>query len=108
VAAKKTGRLSREDVQKIVDAMSARDMFQSTLGTESLSETERGLSMSERIFDKAAARLGYGEKALDRVGLSDGAWLMEQLAESLNMGGKEAGGTEGSPDSSDTGESPQS
>lgn len=98
--ARKTGWLTQADLDKIVEGMNARDMFQAT-GT---GETA-GNSQAEAIFDLSAERQGYGEKALDRVHLRDSVYLSNLLAESLNVGGPKVDGTEVSPTSAATGDS---
>jgi hypothetical protein len=101
--ARKSGRLTRADLEKIVDGMSARDVFRasSSNGTDPAS----GMQQAEAIFDIAAERQGWGEKALDRVHISDTAHLSTLLSESLNLGGPKAEDTEASPVSADTGDS---
>lgn len=105
--ARKTGKLTRADLDNIVDGMSARDMFQSTPGGEQLTETQRGMKMAEKIFDISATRQGWGENALDRVRLSDGPYLSTLLSESLNLGSPKADDTGESPTSPGTGDSAQ-
>lgn len=102
MASKKVGRLSRPEIDLIVDGMSAGDIFRATAG-----ETAPNLT-AEAIFNGSAARQGYGENAIDRVKISDAQYLGELLGETLNMGSLEAGDTEASPTSAATGDSAQS
>jgi len=103
--AKKTGKLTRADLEKIVDGMSARDMFQASPSGEVLTEEQRGMKMAERIFDISAERQGWGEGALDRVSLGDGPYLSGLLGEALNVGGPKVNATDQSLPSADTGDS---
>ncbi len=91
-------KLTRAQVKKIVDGMSARDMIE-TMPEDADGQRLNGKKYVGAIFDAAAERQGYGEKALDRVGIGDGQYLSELLAGALNAG---------SPKADDTGESPAS
>lgn len=105
--AKKTGKLTRADLDRIVDGMSARDIFRSGM----VDSTEGEVSGSERaesIFDYAAERQGYGAKALDRVSIGDTVYLSNLLGEALNMGTPKADSSPESLPLSDTGASAQS
>jgi hypothetical protein len=105
MAAKKNGeasRLTREELQQIVDGMTAGDVFSSTGGETKPNE------VALSIFNRAAERLDYGANAIDRVGIGDTTYLSDLLGEALNMGSKAAGDSSQSPTSADTGDSPQS
>jgi hypothetical protein len=95
--ARKNGRLTRADLEKIVNAMSAGDVFRA----QGAPEEQKAMV----IFNSAASRLDYGDNAVDRVPIADTAYLGEQLQEALNMGGPKAEDTEASPVSADTGDS---
>ena len=103
MAAKKTGRLSRADVQKIVDGLSTRDLF-SVARTEEDASAVKGAEIAADIFDHGAERQGWGPNALDRVPLADGPWVMELLSESLNVGTPKAEDGLESLASADTGD----
>ena len=100
--ARKNGRLTRDELVKIVDGMTAGDVFSSTGGDTKPNE------VAMAIFNRAAERMDYGEGAVDRVGIRDTTYLSDLLAESLNLGGPKADGTEESPTSAGTGDSAQS
>jgi hypothetical protein len=104
MAAKKNGadRLTREELQQIVNGMTAGDVFSSTGGETKPNE------VALSIFNRAAERLDYGVNAIDRVGIGDTTYLSDLLGEALNMGGPKADATSQSPTSADTGDSPQS
>jgi hypothetical protein len=104
--AKKTGKLTRADLDRIVDGMSARDIFRS--GMVNATEEVTGSERAESIFDYAAERQGYGAKALDRVSIGDTVYLSNLLGEALNMGTPKADSSPESQPSSDTGEYLQS
>jgi hypothetical protein len=98
-----TRKLSRIQLQKIVSGMTARDMI------ETMPEDADGLRLNSKkfvgaIFDAAAERQGFGEKALDRVGIGDAGYLSELLAGALNAGSPKADDTEELPPSAATGD----
>lgn len=105
--ARKTGWLSQAELSKIVEGMSARDVFRATQGSSNGTE-DSGNQRAEMIFDQAAERQGYGEKALDRVHIRDTQYLGDLLSEVLNVGSPKADDTEASPTSAATGDSAQS
>lgn len=97
-------KLTRSVLKKIVDGMSARDMIE-TMPENELGQRLEGRQYVGAIFDAAAERQGYGQKALDRVGIGDAQYLSELLAGALNAGGPKADDTGESPSSADTGDS---
>lgn len=103
--AKKTGKLTRADLDSIIDGMSARDVFRASGGSD---DPDTGNQKAEQIFDLSAERQGWGKMALDRVVLGDVTYLGTLLGEALNVGGPKADSTNQSPTSADTGDSVQS
>jgi hypothetical protein len=95
----KNGRLTRDELQQIVDGMTAGDVLSATGGDTKPNE------VALNIFNRAAKRQDFGEDAIDRVPMSDTQYLSELLGEALNMGGPKAEDTEVSPTSAATGDS---
>jgi hypothetical protein len=98
---------SRTQIQKIVDGMTARDIF-SAMPSQADTGGLKGAEVAGAVFDAAAARQGHGEQALDRVSAQDAIWLAQEISEAINVGGPKANGTEESPPSADIGDSAQS
>jgi hypothetical protein len=97
-------RLTREELDTIIDGMTARDIFAAAPGGNDVSEV-KGSETAGIAFEKAAERQGFGTEALDRVGASDAIYLANAIGEALNMGSPKAEGTEGLPTSPDSGDS---
>lgn len=96
------GRLSRAELEQIVDGLTARDIFSAAPDAQDVGSI-RGGDTAAKVFDIAAQRLGYGELALDRVAAGDATYLAGLLGEALNVGGPKAEGTEESLTSPGTG-----
>jgi hypothetical protein len=95
---------SRAQAQKIVDGMTARDIF-SAMPSQADTGNLNGAEVAGAVFDAAAARQGHGENALDRVAAADAIWLAQEISEAINVGGPKADGTGESLPSADTGDS---
>lgn len=98
------GRLSRGELEQIIEGMTARDIFQAAPDASDVGNVKGGDTAS-KVFDIAAERQGFGALALDRVSPGDATFLAGLLGESLNVGGPKAEDTEESPASPATGDS---
>jgi hypothetical protein len=100
--------LNREDLEKIIEAMTARDIFNAmpsgTEGTEQL----QGAQVAGKAFEGAAERQGYGKEVLDRIRPVDAVFLAQELQEVLTVGSPKADSGESLPASPDSGDYPQS
>lgn len=76
-----TPRLTREQIDTVIEAMSAADLI------KAIGEGKSGSEMAAEAFDKAAARLGMsnGTAATEHVGLSDFAYLADRLNQVVNI-----------------------
>jgi hypothetical protein len=106
--AKRPKHLTRAELEKIVDGMSARDVFNATPDQSQDVGKIKGTETASRMFELAAERQGFGADALDRVSVGDAIHLANLLSESLNVGGPKAEDIEALPISDDTGDSDQS
>jgi hypothetical protein len=94
--------LTREQIDSIVEAMTARDIFAAMPSGQS---TEvNGGELAGKAFESAAERQGHGAGALDRVKPGEAVYLARLLGEVFAEGPKDAS-TETSQGSSDTGDS---
>jgi hypothetical protein len=75
--------LTRQDVDRILDHLSADDLIEAMVPGE-----EAGAKMPMRAFNRAALRLGVGtdtEPATQRVRPGDLKYLMERIGEVINI-----------------------
>lgn len=97
-------RLSRVELDQIIDGMTARDIFAAApSGTDT--SNIKGADTAGIAFEQAAERQGFGPLALDRVGAADAIYLATAIGEALNMGSPKADDTEALPTSPATGDS---
>lgn len=95
--------LTRPEIDGILDAMTARDIFNGMpSGTDP--GAVKGGDIAAKVFESAASRQGFGDGTLDRVRPADGTYLARRLGEIFNEGPKDDS-TEPLPLSSDIGES---
>lgn len=97
-----TDFLEREQIQQIVDSLSADDLIESGLGGKDVEP----LKALRSAFDRAAERAGYtnGVAATQRVRVSDFQWWAKQLGGSINIDSPLSQGTEDLLHSAATGE----
>lgn len=95
--------LTRDQVDSILDAMTARDIFGAIPGGRDPSQALKGGEIAGETFERAAERQGHGLLALDRVRPGDAIYLAQRLGEVFNQDAPKDGSTEPSPDSSDIG-----
>lgn len=95
-------RLTRAELDLIIEGMTARDIFAAAPSGDDASKI-KGTDTAGIAFEKAAERQGYGAEALDKVGAGDAIYLATAIGEALNMGSPKADDTEGSPTSPDSG-----
>jgi len=75
--------LTRQDVDRILDHLSADDLIEAMIPGE-----EQSAKMPMRSFNRAALRLGVGtdsEPATQRVRPGDLKYLMERIGEVINI-----------------------
>lgn len=98
-----TDFLEREQIQQIVDSLSADDLIESGLGSKDVEP----LKALRSAFDRAAQRyegLIGGAPATQRVRVSDFQWWAKQLGGSINIDSPLSQGTEDLLHSAATGE----
>ena len=91
--------LTREDIDQILDNLSAADVIEA-IGDG----TRAGAAVAGVAFDQAAAPLGHWDHATARVRVSDFQYLSEQMGEVMNVGGPKSEQPPDSPGSAATGE----
>ena len=91
MATKQSGNnfLSREEIDSILQGMTARDLFSAMPSQGEVS----GAETAGKTFESAAERQGYGAGALDRVKISDAAYLSEELGGVLSADSPKADAT---------------
>lgn len=94
--------LTRDQIQEIIGAMTARDIFAAMPSGQEGTEL-KGAEIATRTFEIAAERQGHGALALDRVRPGDATYLGNLLGEVFADGPKDDS-TEPLPDSSGIGE----
>jgi hypothetical protein len=93
--------LTREQIEQIVDSMTARDLFNAF--PDQATPDLRGADTAGKAFEAAAERQGHGAGALDRVKPADAVLLANRLSEVFDVGGPKAKGGASSPRSAGTG-----
>lgn len=97
--------LTRDQIDSILDAMTARDIFAAIPGTKDAREVLKGGEIAGQAFESAAERQGHGALTLDRVRPADAIYLAQRLGEVFASDSPKDGATEDLPDSSGIGES---
>lgn len=95
--------LTREQIDSILEAMTARDIFAAMPSGRNTGEIAGG-EIAGNTFEKAAERQGHGPLALDRVKPRDAVYLAQELGEVFGTATPKGDSTEPLPDSFDTGE----
>jgi hypothetical protein len=85
------GWLSRDELQQIIDSLSADDLIEATAskGTE-----DGGMLLLKVSFNRAAARAGFGEDATQHVRAADFQYLAKTLGGVVNAESPLSEGTE--------------
>lgn len=90
--------ISREDIDRIIDGLSADDIIEAVGEGRTASAKVAGAA-----FNHSAERLGFGEKATTRVSLQDFQYMANRIGEVVNLDSPLPAGTGALQDSADTG-----
>lgn len=84
--------LTREQIDQVIDGMSAGDLITAMGDGEKL----QGPAMAGAAFDSAAARLGIsnGTPATDHVRMADFAYMAGEITKAVNVDSPLSGGQE--------------
>ena len=84
--------LSREEIDSILQGMTARDLFAAMPSASGLEQAPA--ETAGRTFELAAERQGYGAGALDRVKIGDAVYLSTELGGVMSADSPKAEDTE--------------
>lgn len=98
-----TNHLTREQIESIVDGMTARDIFAAMPGQTDVGKL-KGAEIAGDAFEHAAERQGHGALALDRVPMRDATYLGQLLGEALDVAGPKADDGASSPGTATSGD----